>query len=362
MVEQANGADIKKELSELLERIVLGIDKQFISKEVDVEEFVRIVPDAVRGKQKLHGGSIKPTLLEILGYSNETCEDHVQKNVGHTNFIPDYICGTGQKTWMVLDLKAPDVALNGSKMADFIQSYCQTLRPSAPLGVLYNGYSLRVFINPHYPGLEKYRKLSEEQDKAKAINFYQTPVASADSTRPTEMTKILLTLSVASLSGSAVAVAKRYANIVIKGRDDENDNKKIQEILKVALLNPNIDVIAAMTGVDSLWEEFTPRPTHDKVLAAWNKLKEKPITIASVESTAKQSINGLLRQKVADVCSAKGLGVLTQNQIRGLRSRPHGGNGYYLVPQGPGVPTDLYVAGVPTNDAKKIIEQLDTLL
>jgi hypothetical protein len=373
MIQPNHGADAKKQLAELLARIALGIDKQFISREMDIEEFVRIVPDSVRGKQELHGGTIKPTLLEILGYSDENCEDHNTKKVGHTNFIPDYVCGTGQKTWMVLDLKAPDVSLdgpkNGPKMGDFIQSYCHTLNPPAPIGVLYNGYSLRVFINPRYPGFERFLKLSEEQDKAKAINFYHTPVASADANRPAEMIKILLLLSASSLSGNAVTVAKRFANARIKENDDKIVAKKIQEILNAVLLNPSEDIIAALAGIDSLWEEFTPRPTQDKILSAWGIFvaaelvrEEKPVTIASVESTAKQSINGLLRQKVADVYSTKGEQLLTPIAVRGLRSRHHGGNGYHLVPQGPGIPPNLYVAGVATVEAKRIIQDLDKIM
>ncbi len=361
MTSSGNGTD-KKQLADVLNRIAIGIEKQYIGKESDLEDFVRVVPASVRGRQILQGGAINPTLLEVLGYSEDTCDDHNTKKVGHVSFIPDYVCGIDQKTWMVLDLKAPGVSINGDKMADFIQSYCRALHPPAPLGVLYNGYSIRVFLNPEYPGFGKFLSLKDEPDKTKAINFYQTPIASAEASNPSELVKVLLELSSLTLSEGVASLAKKLANRFIKDVGQAAWRRQVCDQIRNALLKPTDEVIAALAEVDSLWSQLTPRPTPDQAKDAWNRQESQPITIASVESVAKQSINGLLRQRIADLHAAKGMGYTDYNLIKGLRSRAHGGNGYHLVPQGQNVPTNLYVAGVSTEDAKKIIQQLDKLL
>ena len=354
----------KKQVVDLLSRVEEGISEELIKSEKDLEGFVHVTPTAVRRTAGLKGSGLNATLLELLGYTLASCDDHpyFMTIIGHTKYSPDYVLRSGQKLLAILDLKAPGISLDDGEGIEQIQSYCRARGDrTAPIGVLFNGRSVRVFINHDYPSFTKYKKLSMQTDTKKKINFYETPVEAADDDIGA-IAAVLLKLSVASLSDDPASVARRMGNAKIQTVEEGKWTHEISDRLRAALSEPSDEVIRAIASTDSLWVGMEKGPEPADAVIAWNRRKEAPITVASVQATAKQSINGLLRQRVADACATKGWDDAWSHQIKGLRHRGFGGNGYHLVPPGKGVPLDLHVAGVATGDAKQIILQLENII
>ena len=207
MVDAKNLAE-KRQVVELVERIAEGISRQLIKSEKDLEKFIRVVPDAERELANLHGGCLNATLLELLGYTLATCDDHpyLMTIVGHTKYSPDYVLSTDKKVSVILDLKAPVISLDDREAIGQVQSYCARGEKSSPLGVLFNGRSVRVFINPDYQNFVEYKKRSKDLDTRKQINFYETPVDAADDDAGA-IAAVLLKIAVASLSDDPALVA-----------------------------------------------------------------------------------------------------------------------------------------------------------
>ena len=358
------GLTEKKQVVDLLDRIADGISRQLTKSEKDLERFVRVISDAERDTDDLHrDGKPKATLLQLMGYTLASCDDHpyLMTIVGHTKYSPDYVLSSGQKVLAILDLKAPGVSLDDREGIGQVQSYCARGDRTAPIGVLFNGKSVRVFINPDYPSFTKYKKRSVETDQKKQINFYETPVDAADDDSST-IAAVLLRISAASLSDDPASVARRMANAKIQTIEKGMWAHEVSDRLRAALSEPSDEVIRAIASVDSIWEGMEKKPEPADAVIAWHRRKETLLTVASVKATAKQSINGLLRQKITEACAARGWAYVQSCQIKGLRHRTNGGNGYHLVPQGEGVPTDLHVAGVATGDAELIISQLEHII
>ncbi len=280
--------------------------------------------------------------------------------VGHTKYSPDYVLGTSQKVWAVLDLKAPGISLDDQEAVGQVQSYCARGEKTSPLGVLFNGRSVRVFINPEYQGFAKYKKRSHDLDPAKQINFYEAPVDAADDDT-SAIAQVLLKIAEVTLQENPASSARRMADAKVKNIKQGIWLREVRDRLRAALNDPSDEVVRAVASVDSIWVGMEKEPEPADAVIAWHRRKETPITVASVKATAKQSINGLLRQRVAEACKAKGWDYVQSRQIKGFRHRSVGGNGYYLVPQRDAVPLDLYVAGVPTADAELIISQLEQI-
>ena len=353
----------KKQIVDLLNRIAMGTEKQLIKSEKDLEMFIRIMLDADRELASLYGGELNPTLLELLGYTSATCDDHpyLMTIVGHTKYSPDYVLSSGQKTLAILDLKAPGINLDTRDWKGQIQSYCARGDKNAPIGILFNGKSIRVFINPDYPGFAKYKKLSTDPNTKKQINFYETPVEAEDDNIDA-IAGILLKISVSSLSDNAVSIARKMADAKIRAFGTDQWIKEVRNRLRVAITELSDETIRAIASVDNLWEGMEKKPEPADVVIAWHRREETTVTVASVKATAKQSINSLLRQKVAEICAVKGWNYVQSRQLKGLRHRVFGGNGYYLVEPTEGVPSNLYIAGVATIDAERIIAQLEQLM
>ena len=362
MVDAKNLAE-KKQIVDLLDRVTEGINEQLIKSEKDLEDFVRVVSVAARKTASLRGGKLDGTLLELLGYTLTNCDDHpyFMTIIGHTRYSPDYVLSSGQKTLAILDLKAPGVSLDDREGIEQVQSYCARGDKASPIGVLFNGRSIRVFVNPDYPGFTKYKKLSIDEDPKKRINFYETPVEAADND-VNAVAAVLLKISVTSLSNDSASLARKMANARISSIGEKMWSHEVQDRLRSALNEPSDEVIRAVASVDTLWKGMTKGPEPAEAVIAWNRRTEAPVTVASVKAATKQSINGLLRQTVVEACATRGWAAVESRRIRGLRHRGIGGNGYHLVPQGEGVPKDLYVAGVATVDAELIISQLKHII
>ena len=343
-------SNLKKQLKGYLENLILGIEKghkvagvslQTVS-ESDLEKFVRV---GIEGDA---------TLLRILGYNETDIDDHPVKRVlvGTTQFAPDYILRRQQKRLAVLDLKKPEEDLDNKKWAWQVLSYCQQM--DAPIGLLFNGFSLRVFINTHDKQLSKYQNL-----------FSEEPVATAEHTNLARMTELLSKFAVESLQSNPIALAKNLAGkqaVIIHGGKRQEE---IRSILKKFLASsPSVDIngiLSALTTVDSLWAELDPKPTEAELVAAWNTSSQA--TLQPPETNGKMSINPALRAKIVEVCALKGWEVIEKAQIKGLNYRLDGNEdkGFRPVSHGPNVPTGLCVQGKNTADAKKVIEELEKL-
>lgn len=345
--------NLKKQLKSYLENLVLGIEQghkvagvtlQTVS-ESDLEKFVRV---------GLEGDT---TLLRILGYNETNVDDHPVKRVlvGTTQYSPDYIMRRQQKHLAVLDLKRPEEDLNNKLWAWQVLSYCEQI--DAPIGILFNGYALRVFINTHDKQLARHKNRFSDEPVATAEHI------NGEHSNWISMIKLLSRFSAEALQANPIGLAKKLANerIIEIGKRDRQ--KEIRSILTNNLASSppgNInDVLSALATVDTLWENIALKPTVTDLIAAWNS---KPLSTATLAAkSARTGINAALREKIVEVCGLKGWEAIQNANIKGLNCRLDGveEKGYRLVPQGPNVPPGLCVQGKDTPGAKRVIEQLD---
>lgn len=343
--------DKKKILSVLLEKLNEQIGKQGLQSESDLAQVFGVPSQSQRSMFEIlykTQSEPNPTLLEILGYSSENVEDHPFKKVevGTTRYSPDYVLKNGQKSIAIIDIKAPDISLDKDDWARQICSYCR--EEKAPLGLLFNGREARVFINPEVKGL------TQHKDK-----FTNVLVATASQHDIKQLVELLLKFSVENLELNAIIIAKQFALKRNKELANKKRRRQLQEILQETLANPSEQVLSALTNVENIWDDVEPQPSEAEVISAW--LDRSSTVKFAAKNSSISNYNGSLRQMVAAICAAKGLDYLKANNVKGLRFRGHGGNGYYLIPQGNDVPTDLFVGNVSANDAARIMSQLERL-
>lgn len=341
------------QLRTFLERLVDNITASHVQSESDLEQLFQVQSEAHVARLKTLGiikSAENATLLEILGYTTETVEDHpVRKvDIGVAKFVPDYVLNVEQKSVAIVDLKAPGISLEHEDWARQITTYCRELE--VPLGLLFNGRELRVFINPDAKGLGQYKS-----------QFLYQPVAIADYHELDQLIDLFLLFSCPSLTKGPTAVARQLANKRRKELADKQRQREIQTKLRELLANPSDDVLTAIATIDGIWSGLEPKPSEAEVLAAW-KLPPPSKRPDEPKTSSRSGINSLLRQKVAEVCATKGWSYLESAQIKRLRFRNRGGNGYHLVPQREGVPSNLFVQGMPAEDAKQVLVQLEQLL
>ena len=350
-----NPGNTRQQLVDLLDRLSDGIKLQIIQSEKDLEGFVGVMPEMQRELLGLQGLKRNPSLLEILGYSYGDADDHPVKKVvvGQISYSPDYVLRRDQKNLAILDLKAPDVDLDHSKWLGQISSYCSHL--DALIGVLFNGRNIRVYINTNHKGLTRFKLLFSDQ-----------PVAEAGYRKQEQVVKILLKLSAPLLKEDPLAVARKMAMEQKKVIERESRRKQIQERVKSILTNPPNELLAAMSTVEGIWDGMDPEPSEQEVITAWDLKKSTPITVNAIEAVAKQSINAIVRQRVVEVCGRHGWQCIddakAKGLVKGFRYRFEGGNGYHPVAPNMGVPENLYIGGLSSGDAKKVIQQLESLL
>lgn len=346
-----NDSNLKKRLKSFLENLIVGIEEGHkvagvtlqTASEGDLEKFVRI------------GAEDDATLLRILGYNEADIDDHPVKRVlvGTTQFAPDYILRRQQKRLAVLDLKKPEEDLDNKKWAWQVLSYCQQV--GAPLGLLFNGFSLRVFINTQDKKLAKYQEL-----------FSDEPVATAEHTNLTQMAELLSKFSAKALQTNPTRLAGSLANRQAKTIRGRKRKEKIRGILmKFLASSPPGDtneVLSALATVDSLWTELDPKPTEAELIAAWSSAPTPAPSTSG--SNKRRGINPALRDKIVEICALRSWEVIERAQIRGLNYRLDGveEKGYRSVPQGPNVPAGLCVQGKSTADAERVIRELEKLI
>ena len=152
-------AEQKRRLQEFLTNLSSLIVEETITSESHLETFVQVESQAQIELQLGRGFEKTPanaTLLELLNYRYEDVENHPIRRViiGRVKYAPDYILRRKNRPCAIVDLKAPGVNIDHPTWKAQIYNYCRD--EGLPIGVLFNGVSLRVFINPHYRGLTKY--------------------------------------------------------------------------------------------------------------------------------------------------------------------------------------------------------------
>lgn len=104
------------------------------------------------------------TLLQILGYDNgQSYPQYPVRGFGSVKTgYADFRVG-GENHYWVLELKAPSEKVDNPDFAKQVQDYMEGVNEDqggVPLGVLFNGYEARVFINPKYRPLKSYSNKS----------------------------------------------------------------------------------------------------------------------------------------------------------------------------------------------------------
>jgi hypothetical protein len=341
---------LHQELEKFLSRLLEVIDQQPI-QERDLEEIVgvRTPKQLAVGSIVGDGSSSKPTLLELLGYGVADVADHPKLTIiGRVTYEPDYLLQPQGRPLAVLDLKAPEVSLDKDKAASQICTYCH--RVKAPLGLLFNGRELRVFINTEYKGLTRYSEFAEQ------------PVAVVDRHDLSAMAALLARFSKSALAPNP---AKLASTLATKRRGEESDRQRqmlIRQKLKEILADPPQELLAALPSLETVWDDFDPKPSQSELLGAWRL--DQTTHNRPVATPGRTGANPELRRVVAQVCAARGWEAITQAHISGLRYRLDGveAQGYRLVPQGPGVPPGLCVQGKDTAGARRIVADLENLL
>lgn len=240
-----------EKLQNLLERkIIRGIETYLplggtrfqIKNEKGVELFTEI-----------NGGK---TILKILGYKRSTVQDHPIKIVMGVNVIsPDYGLLVNGTHAAILDVKSPRENLD--RHHEQILSYCEHYK--SPIGVLFNGKSVRLYVSTALiPGL----------DQRHRTEFDNKPVFAADITPmhngkvPEErqddikrMADILFMLSKDSFGNDAIAHARNLISTRIKEIDQakEIEGRRQNIINRFSLIksNPSNQVLSAIKRADT---------------------------------------------------------------------------------------------------------------
>lgn len=242
-----------------------GIENEVIRSEADIEQLFRVETQEQLALWELKGIERKnKTFLEMLGYSNSDIEDHPVKVVvvGQIRYAPDYILKRQQKKLAIIDLKAPGQNLDRERWMGQIKSYCREL--NIPIGVLFNGTELRVFVNTDFPGLRKHRDLFLDQPVASA-NFQ----GSKGSYERKQMVDILLKFAAETLEPNPVAIANGFAKKQRELIDSRNRQKRIQNRLMSILANPSAPMFRALASVEGIWDDTEQKPSEVELIKSW---------------------------------------------------------------------------------------------
>ena len=272
-------ADTRKRLSEFISNLSDVINRETIQTEADLEKFVQVKSKAQLDLREALGyvkTETNATLLEILGYRPEDVDDHLPKRVivGQIRYSPDYVLKFKQKPFAIVDLKSPDTNIDHERWVGQIRCYCRD--ESAPIGILFNGRSLRVFINTELKGLTKYDN-----------DFKGQPVAAADQHEVKQMVEMLLKFASMPPEANPIALARGFANKRLKESSNRKWQDTVVERVRHLLTDPSDDVLAAIAGVESAWNEIEPKPSSAELEKIW---RERPTLMAKAIRPRKKLI------------------------------------------------------------------------
>jgi hypothetical protein len=338
-----------------LTRLNEAIECQAVQSEAHLEEAVRIRSTQELARRTVTGadsGPTKGTLLEILGYDFTDVDDHPKRLtvIGTIDYQPDYILKTSGQPATVLDLKAPDVSLE--KATEQICSYCRDI--GVPLGILFNGHRMNVFINARDKKLTKYAEFASE------------PVATADNHDLPFMVDLLFQFSKSTLGTHTYALARCLAEKARTTTKNRERQIRIRERLAATLSEPPDALLAALCTMDEIWSGLESSPSLAELTVARDSTHVKPGL--QVSGSGRSGANPTLRNRVAQVCAKHGWQTVesarANGRLRGLNYRLDGieEHGYRLVPQGQGVPTGLCIQGKDAPGARRMIQELEVIL
>ena len=205
-------------------------------------------------------------MLRVLGYTANDIEDHptLPVEVGRQvlNLEPDYVLLHQRKPTAILELKAPPPGedLNDPRWVKQLRSYC--VARNAPIGVLFNGVEVRLYINTEMKKLERF-----------AERFRDEPVAAGSQSNVKRMVDILANISPGSLRNDPVAVAvrlggKRLKEIIKEGIDLARQQAIVERIEQIKNVPPDY-LLHAIAGEDDAWGDMDQKPTIDQLRTAW---------------------------------------------------------------------------------------------
>lgn len=258
--------DTRKRLFEFTGNLSKAINNLTVQTEADLEKFVQVESKAQLDLREALGyvkTEMNSTLLEILGYRYEDVDDHLTKKVivGQIRYSPDYILKIKQKPFAIIDLKSPDTNIDHDRWIGQIHCYCRD--ESAPIGILFNGRSLRVFINTELKGLTRFHE-----------HFNGQPIAVADEHEVKQVVEILLRFAYGSVEVNPISIARSFADKRLKEINNRRWQDTVAERINRILDEPSNDVLSAIAGVENAWTGIDPKPSGADVEKIW---KERPI-------------------------------------------------------------------------------------
>lgn len=199
-----------------------------------------------------------PTLLDLLGYLRDEVEDHPTMTAqnGTVRIIPDYVLRVDKVVVAVLELKAPSINIALDSFTQQIISYC--LQTNAPLGFLFNGTSLRVFVNTNYNGFARQRAL-----------FTTEPVLSIHTGNTDELATAFYKLTRPDSVHHAVEMGRRLASDQKRQLESKERRKEIGKILKECFNNPTDELFDCLSGMNTAWSGMKVNPTAAEIKAIW---------------------------------------------------------------------------------------------
>lgn len=272
----ASPSNKRQSVDDYLKTLIYSIECQIIQSEADLAQMFRVETEQQLALWEIqYGIPKKPTLLELLGYSSVDVDERPVKKtvIGQINYSPDYVLKCEQKLLAIVDLKAPGQNLDHERWIGQISTYCRELK--VPLGLLFSGTEIRVFINTDYKGLTKHKEL-----------FLHQNVASAGSHERKEMVDIFLKFAAATLDPNPVAIANAFASKRRHELKDRARQKHIQQQLKAILDNPPPQVFSAICSVDGIWGELEPKPSEAEIRTAWVHTKSDSTPIKARRKSA----------------------------------------------------------------------------
>lgn len=223
------------------------------------------------------------TLLQALGYDNSQVYSQcpVKGYATVKQYFADFRVGSDSHFW-VLELKSPSEKIDKPDFAGQVQDYMDGIEREhggIPLGVLFNGYEPRVFVNPNYKPLKRYAEK------------LRNPVKKAS--KPEELQLLFQELQCNGNSPDTLKLAKKLIQANIRREAEEQKDKQrqaaIRRLISDILVCPEKEAALAIIGATPEMSELNVKA--EEVQRIWQELvaenlakpQKRRITQASVQ-------------------------------------------------------------------------------
>ncbi len=309
--------DMKRLLRTYLSNLQRDINERKLPKEQYLEERVHLTEDRLAQLVAFGAQTSRETatLFGILGYSPDRV--NVQPTMvyfGTRRVRPDYVLLREGRPSVVVDLKQPGLELAKEEFYGQLAFYIHKFE--IPIGILFNGTNVHVFVNTHLPELRRHRGRFDEE-----------PVWTATSADMDEMIETLCNISREALQNEPVVAARKY----IRWRSTRDREIAIQK----AIVQATDQRLAA---IRTRLQEIRTTPP-DYVLTAiceyddaWNSL----LSTATMEEL--QQFHREIQEAERNALIARP----TMNELRDNWSISNGGN-ETVDPEGPTPPSGSWI-------------------